>query len=30
MWVIYSLFAFILIYIAHLHELNLRAYPDTT
>ena len=29
-WVIYSLCVFILIYIAHLHELNLRAKLNTT
>jgi len=28
-WVIYSLCVFILIYIAHLHELNLRAKLNT-
>jgi len=29
-WVIYTLYVFIFIYIAHLHELNLRAKPNTT
>jgi len=29
-WVIYSLCVFILIYIAHLHELNLGEKPKTT